>query len=115
MSPARLLLALAALLAAARAQQNCKSVLFGITTSIPIISEAVQFPAGGGRVTIDDWCLQQLKGVARGNYVTACNSDQNGLAPDVYLVYANTISPVDVKCPDGCPRGGYVSVVQYCG
>ncbi|XP_063617949.1 uncharacterized protein LOC134790894 [Cydia splendana] len=115
MSPlASLLFTLAALLAAANAQGNCNTVLIGQTTPVTIVSNAVPFQAGGGRVNIDDWCQQQRKGVAVGNAVTACNANQGGAAPNITPAYSNTLSPVDVTCPDACPLGGAVTVVQYC-
>ncbi|XP_063359135.1 uncharacterized protein LOC134648546 [Cydia amplana] len=115
MSPlASLLFTFAALLAAANAQSNCNSVLIGQSTPVRIVSNPVPFQAGGGRVTIDDWCQQQRKGVAVGNWLTACNANQSGAAPNINQVYSNMLSPVDVTCPDQCPLGGAVSVVQYC-
>ncbi|XP_063529603.1 uncharacterized protein LOC134740881 [Cydia strobilella] len=114
MSPlASLLFTLAALLSAANAQRNCNSVQIGLTTPVTVVSDPVAFQAGGGRVIIDDWCYQRGKGVAVGNFVTACNANQNGAAPNMNQV-SNKISPVDVTCPDRCPLGGAVSVVQYC-
>ncbi|XP_061728817.1 uncharacterized protein LOC133533785 [Cydia pomonella] len=115
MSPlATLLFTLAALLAAVKAQRNCNSAQIGISTPITIPSNGVPFPPGGGIVNIDDWCQQRQKGVAVGNWVTACNADQNGTGPNITPMYSDRISPVLVRCPDGCPQGGAVAVVQYC-
>ncbi|XP_063529949.1 uncharacterized protein LOC134741109 [Cydia strobilella] len=115
MSPiARFLLALAVLLAAADAQSNCKTALFGVATSDPINFLPAEYKAGGSRLLMDNECQKQKQRMLVGELVTACDYNPNGVAPDITEVYPPQFSPVDVRCPDGCPGGGVAKIVQYC-
>ncbi|XP_061708061.1 uncharacterized protein LOC133533794 [Cydia pomonella] len=111
---ARSLLALAVLLAAADAQTNCKTVLFGVATNIPINFTPAEYQAGGARLYMDNECQKQQRRMLAGELVTACDYSQYGVAPDISEVYPPQFSPVDVRCPDGCPGGGVTKIVQYC-
>ncbi|XP_063359134.1 uncharacterized protein LOC134648544 [Cydia amplana] len=115
MSPIALpLLAVAVLLAAADAQSNCKTVLFGVTTSDPINFIPAQYQSGGARLFMDNECQKQQRRMLAGELVTVCDYNPNGVAPDIIEAYPPQFSPVDVRCPDGCPSGGVAKIVQYC-
>ncbi|XP_063618130.1 uncharacterized protein LOC134791009 [Cydia splendana] len=115
MSPVtRSLLALAVLVAAADAQSNCRTVLFGVATSDPINFQPTQYNAGGARLYMENECQNQQRRMLAGELVTACDYNPNGVAPDITEVSPPQFSPVDVRCLDGCPGGGIVKIVQYC-
>ncbi|XP_047987897.1 uncharacterized protein LOC125227598 [Leguminivora glycinivorella] len=111
---ARSLTALVALLAAAHAQSNCQTVLFGLATSNPITFMPTQYTSGGARLYVDNECQKQQGRLLAGELITACGITAYGATPGISQANAPHLSPIDVTCADGCPGGGVAKIIQYC-
>ncbi|XP_063617953.1 uncharacterized protein LOC134790897 [Cydia splendana] len=116
MSPlVRSLLALAALLAAADAQQQqCTTKYVGQQTNHPVPINSVHVPYPGATVTIyGEACGPYRKPV--GEKIVCCNSSPYSyyIPPEIVgPAYPPNLSPFDVHCQD--PAGCDCHITQYC-
>ncbi|XP_061707998.1 uncharacterized protein LOC133518342 [Cydia pomonella] len=114
MSPlARSLLALAALLAAADAQEQCTTKTVGQVTNHHVPLTPVHVDPPGRRVIIPKGaCEPYFREV--GETIVCCNRNPNFYPPPTIDVpdYPPNLSPVDVRVSD--PLGCDCRITQYC-